>query len=103
MLKTVMRAVWVVMACAIIAGDANAGAPAKKPKTHTSAGVAFFAGDLSFVVVGDRLQLTASGVGQSSPWGGVVAQATWSPTIDDALALLAGQIDELTINTGTFS
>ena len=53
MLRTTMRAAMIVMACALIAGDAGAAAPAKKPKTHTSAGVAFFAGDLSFVVVGE--------------------------------------------------
>ena len=87
------------------AGGAGTGAAATQPaKTRTTAGVAFVAGKLSFAIADDRVHLTARGDGWSSPWGDVVAaEATWSPTIDNVLALLAGRLDELSIATGTFS
>jgi hypothetical protein len=66
--------------------------------------VAFVAGKLEFAIVDDTVRLTARGAGWSSPWGEVAAaEATWSPTVDNVMALLAGQVDELSINTGTFA
>ena len=113
MMKVAMRMAWVIVfAGALMTGDATravaaappAGAATQPAKTRTTAGVAFVAGKLSFAIVEDRVQLTARGEGWSSPWGDVVAaEATWSPTIDNVMALLAGQIDELSIATGTFA
>ena len=97
--------VLVSIVCALLVGD-TAAAPRlpDAARARRTAGVAFVAGELSFAVSGNTVQLTARGVGRSSPWGEViVAEATWAPAIDNVLALLAGQIDELTINTGTFA
>jgi hypothetical protein len=93
------------IACAaMLAGDSVAARPTDGGKTRTTAGVAFVAGDLGFAINGNTVQLTARGVGRSSPWGEVIAaEATWTPAIDNVLALLAGQIDELSIATGTFA
>jgi hypothetical protein len=101
MVKIAMRLAFLVMLWVpVAAGDAAA----KRPNTKTSAGVAVVAGKLEFAVVDDTVRLTARGSGWSSPWGDVVAaEATWSPSVDRIMALLAGQIDELTINTGTFA
>src|SRR5215213_5272067 len=93
-----MRLALVVMTCVLV-GHAEAAKPAKQ---KTSAGAAHFAGDLDFAIVGTAVQLTARGEGKSGPWGDVVAEAIWSPPLANVLALLAGEIDELTINTGTF-
>ena len=97
--------VLVGIACAaLLIGDTAAAPPPLVPKSQTTADVAFVAGDLTFAINGNTVQLTARGVGRSSPWGEVIrAEATWAPAIDNVLALLAGQIDELTINTGTFA
>ena len=102
MVTIAMRAALVAMTIALLAGDAAAAA--KASKTRTTAGVAFIAGKLEFVIVDDTVRLTARGNGWSSPWGDVVAaEATWSPTVDKVMAFLAGQLDELSIATGTFS
>jgi hypothetical protein len=113
MMQIAMRAAWLLMllACAVMTGDAARGAGAggtgaatQPATTRTTAGVAFVAGKLSFAIADDRVHLTARGDGWSGPWGDVVAaEATWSPTIDNVMALLAGQIDELSIATGTFT
>jgi hypothetical protein len=99
--------VLVSIACALLVGDTAAAPRPPLPhtaKTRTTAGVALVAGHLGFAVNGNTVQLTARGVGRASPWGEViVAEATWAPAIDNVLALLAGQIDELTINTGAFA
>ena len=97
--------VLITIAFALLVSDTAAAPPTPNAsKMRTTAGVAFVAGDLSFAVNGNTVQLTARGVGRSSPCGEViVAEATWAPAIDNVLALLAGQIDELTINTGTFA
>jgi hypothetical protein len=98
---------FLVMSCALVAGDATATAAppaANGRKTKTTAGVALVAGKLEFAVVDETVQLRARGSGWSSPWGAVVAaEAAWSPSADKIMALLAGQIDELTINAGTFA
>jgi hypothetical protein len=101
MVKIAMRLAFLVMLWVpVAAGDAAA----KGPNTKTSAGVAFVAGKLEFAVVDDTVRLTARGSGWSSPWGDVVAaEATWSPTVDKVMAFLAGQLDELSIATGTFA
>ena len=102
MLKTATRAAFVAVACTLLlTGDAGAAKPAAKRKT--TAGAAFFAGDLTVAIVDNTVQLTARGVGRSNPWGAVVAEAKWSPAVERVMELLAGQVDELTINTGTFS
>ena len=102
MLNSAVRAALVVIVCAMV-GSAEAARPPKATTTRTVRTVALFAGDLAFVIDGDTVRLTARGDGRASRLGGVSAEATWSPAIDNVLALLAGQIEELTINTGTFS
>ena len=103
--ETTTRFALVAIACALLmAGDAAAAKPGSPKTTKTTAGAAILAGDLSFAVIDDRVQLTARGTGVSGPWGEVVAaEAIWSPAVDNVLALLAGQVDELSIATGTFA
>jgi hypothetical protein len=103
MLKTAMRIAVVVLACALLSGDAAAKLKAEATTRKTTAGAAFFAGELSFAIVDGTVELTARGAGLSSPWGAVVAEASWAPTIDRVMDLLAGNVEELSIATGTFS
>src|SRR4051812_11074428 len=99
-------ALLVGLGCMLISGDAWApgAGVGGRAATQPTAGVAFVAGKLSFAIADDRVHLTARGDGWSSPWGDVVAaEATWSPTLDNVMALLAGRLDELSIAAGTFS
>jgi hypothetical protein len=103
MRRTTIRAALVAIACALLLAGDPAEAKRRGTERKTTAGVAILAGDLTFAIVGENVRLTALGSGRSSPWGDIVAaEATWSPAVDGALALLAGEVDELTINTGTF-
>jgi len=100
MLKRAARAALLVAMCSIM----TAAAPSPPPARKTTAGLAVFAGKLEFTIVDDMVRLAARGAGWSSPWGEVVAaEATWSPKVDDVMALFAGQLDALTVNTGTFA
>src|SRR5688500_9171436 len=102
MLKNAQRVALMVMLCAIV-GRTHAARPPTTPGTSNLSVVAVVAGDLTFAVNGEAVRLTARGDGRAARLGSLSAEATWSPPIDNVLALLAGQVDELTINTGTFA
>ena len=102
MIATLWLAALLTMTSVFPADHAHADA-ARRNETRRSIGVAILAGDLAFAVVDDRVRLTARGAGWSGPWGGVVhAEATWALTVDDALNLVAGQLDEFPIDAASF-
>jgi hypothetical protein len=102
MLKNAQRVALMVMLCAIV-GGAHAARPPTTPGTSNLSIVAVVAGDLTFAVNGEAVRLTARGDGRAARLCGLSAEATWAPAIDNVLALLAGQIEELSIATGTFA
>jgi hypothetical protein len=57
------------------------------------------AGDL----VDGRVQVLGVGTGRAGRYGQITAQALWAPSLEAAMQLLTGQVDELTITSGDFS